>query len=72
MWKSSFSQVKSIFRIENRLSSTYTFEDKIYSKNIVLFEDFSVLSNGSSNFRIKLWKKYLILGAGHQLDKVSE
>ena len=45
----SFSLVKSIFRMKKRLSSKFTLEIKIYTKNIVLFDSLSVLSNGSSN-----------------------
>ena len=40
--------------------------------NIVLFEDFSVLGNGTSDFRIKLQESLLIHRYGPQSNKTSE
>ena len=40
--------------------------------NIVSFEDFSVLVNGTNDFRIKLQKSLLIHRDGSQLHKTSE
>ena len=124
--------LKAVFRIKNRLSSKFTFKDKIskemrsllcckiqcsscnatyYGKakhhfkvrvsehmgvsartgknikstknsavrdhmlvcnNIVSFEDFSVLANGTNDFRIKLQESLLIHRDGPQLNKTSE
>ena len=124
--------LKVVFRIKNRLSSKFTFKDKIskemrsllcykfqcsscnatyYGKtkrhfkvrvsehmgvsartgknikstknsavrdhmlvcnNIVSFEDFSVLVNGTSDFRIKLQESLLIHRGGLQLNKTSD
>ena len=40
--------------------------------NIVSFEDFSVLANGTNDFRIKLQESLLIHRDGPQLNKTSE
>ena len=40
--------------------------------NIVSFEDFSVLVNGTSNFRIKLQESLLTHRDGLQLNKTSD
>ena len=40
--------------------------------NIVSFEDFSVLANGTNDFRIKLQESLLIHREGRQLNKTSE
>ena len=40
--------------------------------NIVSFEDFSVLTNGTSDFRIKLQESFLIHRDGPKLNKRSE
>ena len=40
--------------------------------NIVSFEDFSVLANGTNDFRIKLQESLLIHRLGLQLIKTSE
>ena len=40
--------------------------------NIVSFENFSVLANGTNDFRIKLHEILLIRCAGSKLNKISE
>ena len=40
--------------------------------NTVSFEDFSVLANGTNDFRIKLEKRLLMHRDGPQLNKTSE
>ena len=40
--------------------------------NIVSFEDFSVLTNGTNDFRIKFQEILLIHRDGTQLNKTSE
>ena len=40
--------------------------------NIVSLEDFSVLANGTNDFRIKLQKSLLMHRDGRQLNKISE
>ena len=40
--------------------------------NIVSFEDFSVLANGTNDFRIKLQERLLMHRDGRQLNKISE
>ena len=40
--------------------------------NIMSFEDFSVLANGTNDFRIKLRESVLIHRDGSQLNKTSE
>ena len=40
--------------------------------NIVSFEDFSVLANGTNDFRIKLQESLLIHRDGPQLNKTSQ
>ena len=46
--------------------------DMLVCNNIVSFEDFSVLANGSNNFRIKLQESLLIHRDGPQLNKTSQ
>ena len=112
--------LKVVFRTKNRLSSKFTFKDKISKeilsllcykfykrhfkvcisehmgvsartgknikstknsavrdhmvvcKNTVSFGDFSVLANGTNDFRIKLQESLLIHRDGRQLNKTSE
>ena len=45
--------------------------DMLVCNNIVSFEDFSILANGSNNFRIKLQESLLIHRDGPQLNKTS-
>ena len=40
--------------------------------NLVSFEDFSILANGTNDFRIKLQESLLIHRDGPQLNKTSE
>ena len=44
----------------------------LVSNNIVLFEDFSVLANGTNDYRIKFQESLLIHRDGPQLNKPSE
>ena len=44
----------------------------VVCNNIVSFEDFSVLANGTNDFRIKLQESLLIHRDGLQLNKTSE
>ena len=44
----------------------------VVGNNIVSFEDFSVLANGTNDFRIKLQESLLIHPDGPQLNKTSE
>ena len=44
----------------------------VVCNNIVSFEDFSVLANGTNGFKIKLQESLLIHRDGPQLNKTSE
>ena len=44
----------------------------LITNNIMSFADFSVLANGTSNFKIKLQENILIHLDGPQLSKISE
>ena len=44
----------------------------VVCNNIVSFEDFSVLANGTNGFKIKLQESILIHRDGPQLNKTSE
>ena len=44
----------------------------LVSNSIVSFEDFSVLANGTNDFRIKLQESLLIQRHGPQLNKTSK
>ena len=57
--------------IKSTKNSTVLDHMLVYN-NIVSFEDFSVLANGTSDFRIKLQESLLIHRDGLQLNKTSE
>ena len=46
--------------------------DMLVCNNIMPFEDFSVLANGTNDFRIKLQESLFIHHDGPQLNKTSE
>ena len=52
--------------------SSAVHDHMLVCNNIVSFEDFSVLANGTNDFRIKLQESLLIHRDGPQLNKTSE
>ena len=57
------------------INSTKNFvvrDHMLVCNNIVSFEDFSVLANGTNDFRIKLQESLLTHRDGPQLNKTSE
>ena len=62
-------------RTGKNIKSTKIFavrDHMLVCNNIVSFEDFSVLANGTNDFRIKLQESLLIHRDGPQLNKTSE
>ena len=62
-------------RTVKNINSTKNFvvrDHMLVCNNIVSFEDFSVLANGTNDFRIKLQESLLIHRDGPQLNKTSE
>ena len=68
IWKSLHIQVKTSSLPKNSAVRDYM----LVCNNIVSFQDFSVLANGTNSFRIKLQESLLIHRDGPQLNKTSE
>ena len=64
---------KTLYNISKMSSKSSAVRDHVLiCNNIVSFEDFSVLANGTNEFRIKLQESLLIHRDGPQLNKTSE
>ena len=62
-------------RTGKNIKSTKNFtvsDHKLVCNKVVSFEEFSVLANGTNDFRIKLQESLLIHHDGPQLNKISE
>ena len=68
IWESLHVQVETLSLPKNSAVRDHM----LVCNNIVSFEDFSVLANGTNDFRIKLQESLLIHRDGPQLNKTSE
>ena len=64
---------KTLYNISKMSSKSSAVRDHVLiCNNIASFKDFSVLANGTNEFRIKLQESLLIHRDGPQLNKTSE
>ena len=69
IWEYLHVQVKILIK---SIKSPDVRDDMLVCNNIVSFEDFSVLANGTNGFKAKLLESILMLCDGSQLKATSE